>query len=196
MGKFSDLCEKYGCDKESVHRYGDAYDALFRGFDAVWPLHILEIGIYKGSSLHVLKDYFPHAKIWAIDIDPAAVALAPQGVTTVCGDQCDISLLTRLAEEANGFSIIIDDGSHRIDHQQISLSALWPHVRVSGVYVIEDLETSKSSRTRKWNPRGLQSTLDMLLDKAKSNVHWGKNSSKPPIISFYREMCALTKMEK
>jgi hypothetical protein len=35
--------------------------------------------------------------------------------------------------------IIIDDGSHRPDHQLISLVTLFPYLAADGIYVIEDI---------------------------------------------------------
>ena len=40
------------------------------------------------------------------------------------------------------FDVIIDDGSHRPDHQQIALGFLFPHLRSGGLYFIEDLMTN------------------------------------------------------
>ncbi len=37
------------------------------------------------------------------------------------------------------FDVIIDDGSHRPDHQQITLAALFPHLKPGGLYFVEDL---------------------------------------------------------
>ena len=197
MGRFADLCRKYDCDKESSHRYGDAYDILLWPFEQLHPLKILEIGIYKGAGLRALKEYFPQAKIWAIDIDPAAVACAPEGVTAIRGDQSDTAMLQHLCQVTQpcGFDIIIDDGSHMIAHQKASFAALWPYILVGGIYVIEDLETSKSPRPRKYNPMGMETTLDMLLNMARNNVHWRGHDEKPPMLSFFRELCCIHKME-
>jgi len=35
--------------------------------------------------------------------------------------------------------VIIDDGSHAAEHQQISLGGLFPHLESGGLYFIEDL---------------------------------------------------------
>jgi len=196
MGRFADLCIKHGCDKESVHRYGDAYDILLRPFKELHPLKILEIGIYKGASLTVFREYFPQAKIWAIDIDlEPAIGKIPKSVEAIRGDQSDADFLNRLATTYGNFDIIIDDGSHRVDHQRISFGALWPFVSVGGIYVIEDLESSISPRPKRNNPQGLETTLDMLLNMAKSHVHWRHCDKKPPMLSFFRELCCITKLE-
>jgi predicted O-methyltransferase YrrM len=195
MGRFAELCIKHGCDKEGRHRYGDAYDILFRPFEQLHPLKILEIGIYKGASLRVLQEFVPHAEIWAIDIDPAAVALAPAGVRAIVGDQNDVDFLNGLVIQTRGkFDIIIDDGSHRVDHQRTSFEALWPFVAVEGLYVIEDLESSKLTKP-KYNPTGMQTTLDMLLAMARDNVQCGRCSAKLPLVGFYRELAFLIRME-
>lgn len=196
MGRFADLCVKYGCDKERSHSYGDAYDILLRPFEQLYPLKILEIGILGGASLRVMQEFVPHAKIWAIDIDPTAVAIAPAGVSAIIGDQSDENLLRSLVQDAGHFfDVVIDDGSHRIDHQRKSFEVMWPYVSVGGIYVIEDLETSKAPRPRKWNPMGMEPMLDMLLNMARNNVHWRGHGEKPPMITFFRELCCLTKME-
>ena len=50
--------------------------------------------------------------------------------------------LKSLADQYGPFDIVIDDGSHAPAHQVASLTALWPHVKVGGVYLVEDLHTS------------------------------------------------------
>ena len=43
------------------------------------------------------------------------------------------------------FDVIIDDGSHRPMHQQISLVSLYPHLKPGGQYIIEDLHVAPNS---------------------------------------------------
>lgn len=192
---FAELCLEYGCDKESSHHYGCAYDWLLGTISGRVPLKILEIGIYKGAGLRVLQKLFPAANIYAIDIDPAAVLLAPVGVVAAEMDQNNSQMLNCLAMSAGHFDLVIDDGSHLIRHQKQSFETLWPYISVGGLYVIEDLETSLK-RANRHNPSGEETTLDMLLRMAKSHVHWGtRHHEKPPILSFYRELCCITKME-
>jgi ribonuclease BN (tRNA processing enzyme) len=40
------------------------------------------------------------------------------------------------------FDVIIDDGSHQSQHQQVTFEHLWPALKSGGVYVIEDVEVS------------------------------------------------------
>lgn len=193
--KFAELCLKHGCDKESSHHYGCAYDWLLQRIALMPSPKILEIGIYKAAGLRVLKEFFPNALIYAIDIDPMAVRLAPENVIAMQMDQGNTRQLNSLGLLAAGFDLIIDDGSHLVPHQKHAFEVLWPFVSIGGSYVIEDLETSLK-RQHRHNPSGEETTLDMLLRMAKGNVHWGSRyRDKPPILSFYRELCCLTKME-
>ena len=40
------------------------------------------------------------------------------------------------------FDLIIDDGSHHIVHQQISLGFLFPFLKQKGIFIVEDIHTS------------------------------------------------------
>jgi glycosyltransferase involved in cell wall biosynthesis/SAM-dependent methyltransferase/cephalosporin hydroxylase len=106
------------------------------------PTTLLEIGIHKGGSLSLWKQYFKDARIFAVDIEPGCKAFEGPGVTVRIGDQSDTAFLEALAHEAGGFDVVIDDGGHRMEQQIASFKALFPHVRDGGVYLIEDMHTS------------------------------------------------------
>jgi uncharacterized protein (UPF0262 family) len=55
------------------------------------------------------------------------------------GDQGDEQSLLRLIDNSPKYRIIIDDGSHISNHQQLSLEMLFPLVESKGYYIIEDL---------------------------------------------------------
>lgn len=107
------------------------------------PLSILEIGCLHGGSLQMWKRYFgPLVNIVAIDIDPNAKAHEEDQITVRTGDQSDESFLLNIIAEFGHFDIIIDDGSHLPEHQIKSFKTLYPYVKDSGIYVVEDLHTN------------------------------------------------------
>merc|ERR1719253_1185480 len=58
-------------------------------------------------------------------------------------DQSDkAALIDMKQQEPEGWDIIIDDGSHKPEHQIISFQNLWEKIRPGGMYAIEDVETS------------------------------------------------------
>lgn len=105
-------------------------------------LNILEIGIGSGASLHMWYDYFPNSKIHAIDIDNYSY-LNNEKTTTYIADQSDRNSLENFIKESNvEFDIIIDDGGHMMQQQQISFGFLFKYLKRGGQYWIEDLHTS------------------------------------------------------
>jgi len=101
---------------------------------------VLEIGVGGGGSLRVWQDYFPQARIIGVDINPAK-CFEDDRITVLCGDQGDLGFLESL-KELGPFDVIVDDGSHRVSDQLVSLDVLSECLKPQGVYGIEDLHTS------------------------------------------------------
>ncbi len=159
-----ELADRNACDKGligpsakwSANNYVDVYEAYFQRLRTK-PISILEIGlgvtgenwqskiahgrnIQGGASLKMWSQYFPKAQIYGIDINDASY-LNDERVSTFVVDQGNIEDLLKFVKSMGKirFDFIIDDGSHRADHQQISLQALFPLLKPDGVYFIEDL---------------------------------------------------------
>lgn len=107
------------------------------------PISFLEIGIFKGGSLPMWKDYFaPGSQLTFIDIDPACRDHEIEGTDVRIGNQADPAFLAELAEEFGPFDLVLDDGSHICAHQIASFEHLWPHLKNGGLYMVEDCHTS------------------------------------------------------
>ena len=124
----------------SQHNYTELYERLFLQWQHE-PITIFEIGIAQGGSLAMWQEYFPSARIFAIDIEPKP-QFANARVQTFVADQAKREQLRPAIEAAGPVHILIDDGGHSMEQQQVSLGYLFPHVRPGGYYVIEDLHTS------------------------------------------------------
>jgi hypothetical protein len=131
--------------------YLSAYDSELsrfrKGFplpyDCVRPLKFLEIGVLHGGSLQLWRRYFgPAAELWGIDINPQCVAIDEPGITIRIGSQSDPGFLRSVVAEMGGVDIVIDDGSHNVQHQRASLETLFPLLSKGGIYVVEDTHTS------------------------------------------------------
>lgn len=133
-----ELALKHGTDKLQ-HGFIDVYENEFAPLKDV-ALNILEIGIWNGSSLLMWRDYFPNANIYAIDIDDKSFLNSERITTAIC-DQGNTEALWNVFPGVE-FDIIIDDGSHIMQHQQITLKALLPRLKAGGIFIEEDLHTS------------------------------------------------------
>lgn len=106
-------------------------------------LTMLEIGVSQGGSLQMWRHYLGRkATIVGFDIEPRVTQLAEKGIDVYVGDQADPVFLVGLAARYGQFDIVLDDGSHLPEHQIASITHLWPHVPVGGIYIVEDLHTN------------------------------------------------------
>jgi demethylmacrocin O-methyltransferase len=151
-----ELAEKYNVDKcpKVYHYYTPEYHKILKDFS---PKQMLEIGIgthqimksicgkdyVVGASLRMWKEYFTNCKIVGIDINEQSVKDAVEDrIDTYLSDQsCPVSL-ENLVQKTGNFDFIIDDGSHLVKHQLISIKSLWKNLNSGGIYIIEDIPSS------------------------------------------------------
>jgi hypothetical protein len=147
-----------GTDKLWRHGYHRYYDSELLPFRETASMRVLEIGADTGISLGAWLTYFK---------DPVSVAGVAYKVNATAAkqkacdimkrmcsklniyslDQSDVAALTQLKQsESEGWNIIIDDGSHKPEHQIISFQNLWEKLLPGGLYVIEDVESSYVDR--------------------------------------------------
>lgn len=103
----------------------------------------IEIGVSKGGSLQMWQRYFgPLATIVGIDIDPACLKHQEEGIHVRIGDQSDPVFLESVLSEFGEPDVVIDDGSHQMQHIQRSFDFLYPRLSKNGLYIVEDLHTA------------------------------------------------------
>lgn len=159
----TELANFHGTDKGTLgptpewesHNYTDIYEAYLARYRQS-AIRILEIGLgvtgprwettivqgrnTGGASAKMWYDYFPRAHIYGIDVNPCPY-LDNDRIKTFVADQGNLEDLEAFARATSGieFDVIIDDGSHRPDHQQICLGFFVKKLKGGGLYVIEDL---------------------------------------------------------
>lgn len=159
----TELANQYGSDKGTIgptakwsaHNYTDVYEAYLERYRND-PVTMIEIGLgvsgkawnsfivrgrnSGGASPKMWHDYFPNARIYGIDVNECAY-LDNERVRTFVADQGNTADLERVMQAVGNveFDFIFDDGSHRPDHQQISLGYFFKKLKPGGLYFIEDL---------------------------------------------------------
>jgi predicted O-methyltransferase YrrM len=150
---------RYNTDKYE-HGFIDVYEPYFNNLKNV--KNVLEIGVYFGGSLQYLSDKFPDAKIYGIDIEDKKQYDA-ENIKTYIVNQEDRDALNKFLEETNvEFDLIIDDGGHTMRQQQVSFGALFKSLKKGGIYILEDLHTSRLEQLGTIAPDDIITTLDML----------------------------------
>jgi hypothetical protein len=136
------LAHQFGSDKGlQQHGYTRIYHRYFSHLQER-AFTFVEIGVANGSSLKMWEVYFPQAKIFGIDINPACKQFESERSTVLIGDQSDIKFLGEAVNESGPVDVLIDDGGHTMRQQQTTLSEMFKHISPGGVYIIEDLHTS------------------------------------------------------
>jgi hypothetical protein len=137
----------YGSDKWGGHSYTLHYQRHFKKF-RFKKINLLEIGVggYEnpfsgGQSLRMWKKFFPFAKIFSLDIFDKSF-LQENRIKIYRGSQIDNDFLQKVCDDAGLFDIIIDDGSHINEHVIKSFEFLFPKLKIGGIYVVEDTQTS------------------------------------------------------
>ena len=126
--------------------YFSIYRELF-GHLTGSPQRVLEIGVYRGASLELWRQYFSHPEtvIVGIDIEPSCAQFdSPKdGKRVRVGSQSDQAFLRAVVEEFGPFDLIIDDGSHRSADVIASFNGLFSSgLKDSGIYFVEDLHAA------------------------------------------------------
>lgn len=146
-----------------THHFTEVYELFFSPLKTT-ATRVFEIGIAGGGSLEMWRDYFPRATIYGIDIEPKT-QLDSDRIKTFVADQSDRDQLAAFIDRfGGGYDIIIDDGGHSMEQQQVSIGRLFKYVKPGGYYVIEDVH---SSLPQFWTgfgvePGGTNSTLTMI----------------------------------
>ena len=139
-------------DKGTVHSYIEVYAEILEPY-RITAKNILEIGILNGSSLRMWEQYFT-GKVYGVDCTDQPVGgqydlrpMIAEGTHNII--IMDGTSEADIATHFTGikFEVIIDDGSHQIEHQVKSYFALKDYLSEDGIYIIEDIQDIDTSRT-------------------------------------------------
>ena len=153
------LGDENGTDK-TVHRYLSHYEARFEGRRNE-PVAILEIGIMKGSSLRMWRDYFPNGQVYGIDVVSESM-YAEERIQCFLGPQENARFLAGVIDTTGPLDFVVDDGSHKAIHHVASFEALWPHIKPGGWYCIEDCFSIFNDC---WTQPGDRTILDVIQEQ-------------------------------
>lgn len=131
--------EIYKSDKMTYHGYERYYDMFLIPYKNK-KIKLLEIGVLDGNSIKMWCDIFKNGHVYGFDINSK---FKYNKATIINGNQNNKNDLNKLIEEIKKATIIIDDGSHKPEHQLFTFNYLFKNLLdYGGLYIIEDIETS------------------------------------------------------
>lgn len=161
----TELADYYETDKgTSKHNYTPIYQ---NKIGHLKNIDLLELGIYKGSSLKMWASFFVDSKIHGVDIN------------TKCSQFCkDFDNINIIIDDLHNsftptqtFDVIIDDASHLPQYIISVFEKLWKNVKPGGYYIIEDTDMcSKIKYVRMIISRYNLSTGETLSQNLKNNT--------------------------
>lgn len=160
-----ELGNKFNTDKAYNHKFCNFYEKfLNKNISKLW-----EIGIDQGASIKMWSDYYPNAQITGFDILDKSKINFNKNVIVKYLDQGNKEQLEKLANENKDIDIIVDDGSHIINHQIMTFEILFNSLKSGGQYVLEDLHTSTNLYTG-YNYKNNKGALQYLNDIIQNNI--------------------------
>lgn len=121
--------------------YFDIYErhfSRFRHTDVV----MLEIGVEGGGSLAMWKEFFgKESQIIGVDINPQCKQHEAEGIEVFIGSQDDPALIDRIFKKYPKIDIVLDDGSHMMNHMISSFELIYERLQPNGIYMVEDTHT-------------------------------------------------------
>ena len=176
----------FGTDKSTkVHGFTKHYESYFESMRNQ-PIKILEIGVQSGASLRMWKQYFCNAQVCGIDYYDLEV-MEEDRIKIFRGEQKDKKVLEDVLLHGP-FDIIIDDGSHQNPDIMASFEYLFPRMKPSGIYVIEDTTCTYWGDTHNVGENTTMARMKQLLDDVNGGGKTGIGDiKKDPQDPVYKE---------
>ena len=155
----------------TAHGYSKFYEKVFLEFKDK-KINVLEIGSFYGNASAAMFFYFRNANIFGADINPDMFNYTSKRMTSFFVNSSSASSIQKnIIDKKIEYKIIIEDASHMLKDQIISLFYLFPILESGGYFIVEELdfpETREDMRIGQEFP-DLKSILKNILKKQDFN---------------------------
>ena len=153
--------------KISAHGYSDIYEKYFFSKKQK-KNNILEIGSFYGNAAAAFFYYFKNSKIYSGDIFPDLFRYNSERLENFYIDSSREDSLNRdLLSKNINFDIIIEDASHSLKDQIISLFMLFKKLSPEGLFIVEELDFPETRKDM--NLKNEYPDLKQILISINSN---------------------------
>jgi hypothetical protein len=173
--------------KIPAHGYSKFYEKFF--FDKKKKnCNILEIGSFYGNACASLFFYFKSSKIFSGDIYPDLFRYKSKRINNFFIDtSSEDSIKKKLLNEEISFDIIIEDASHLLKDQIISLFLLFKKLNSGGLFITEELDfpdTRKDMNINNERPT-LKNILLSVVEQKEFNSKYVSENDKRYFLENY-----------
>lgn len=115
-------------------------------------LNIVEIGVFRGDSMILLRDWFINSNITGIDHGLWMKSHELEFLNSIENinfimDDCHNEIVINSFEN-NSIDYLIDDGDHHLDSQIKTIKEYYPKLKKGGKLIVEDVQNFDSDRHR------------------------------------------------
>jgi len=144
-------------DKIIAHGYAKIYENLFKSKKNE-HLKILEIGSFYGNASAALFFYFKNSLIYSADINPDMYKYKGSRLKSFFVDSSSRGSINKnILEKNTEFDIVIEDASHMLKDQIISLFMIFPKIKKGGIFIVEEIDFPEKRE-------------DMIIDQVKPDL--------------------------
>tara|TARA_B100000767_G_C19733253_1_gene522727 strand:- start:849 stop:1700 length:852 start_codon:yes stop_codon:yes gene_type:complete len=172
-------------DKIQAHGYGNFYEKYFKKIKEK-NLNILEIGSFYGNASASLFFYFKNSFLYAADIFPDLFRYKSKRINNFFVDSSnELSIKKNIINIAITFDIIIEDASHSLKDQIISLFLLFKKIKPGGLFIVEELDFPDTRKDM--NIYNEKPTLREIFEKIKKNESFNSKYILPNDKKYFLE---------
>jgi hypothetical protein len=168
---------QYSKSKKKEKIQGHSYVAFYEKYFKIVKnnkLNILELGSFKGAAAAAFFFYFPNSKIYSGDIFPDLFNFFSKRIFNFKVDSgSEKSINSVILNNDVKYDIIIEDASHFLKDQIISLFLLFKKLKSDGFFIIEELDFPDTRKDM--NLLNEKPTLREILYCIKENKNFHSN---------------------
>ena len=128
-------------DKKIIaHGYAKIYEKYLKG-NKEKNLNIIELGSFYGNASAAFYFYFKNSQIYSADINPDMYSYRSKRLHNFFTDTSSRSSIEKNILKKNiQFDLIIEDASHMLKDQIISLFILFKNLKSGGFFIVEEID--------------------------------------------------------
>ncbi len=168
-------------DKKIIaHGYAKIYEKYLKKHKDEY-LNIIELGSFYGNASAAFYFYFKNAQIYSADINPDMYLYRSKRLKNFFTDtssrtSIEKNILSRNIE----FDLIIEDASHMLKDQIISLFILFKNLKPGGFFIIEEIDFPEKREDMRVDQEfpDLKTILNKIINKENFNSKYINENEK------------------
>ena len=192
------LCEFFNSDKGEnfTNQYAqpskqDGKKIIAHGYAKIYEKYlennknrissIIELGSFYGNASAAFFFYFKNAKIYSADINPDMYLYSSKRLKNFFTDTSSrASIEKNIIDQNIEFDLIIEDASHMLKDQIISLFILFKTLKSGGVFIIEEIDFPEKREDMRMNQDypDLKTILKKVMNKENFNSKYINENEK------------------